>query len=184
MREAVIRFTTPAAVVVSVAFSPVGSAGVSATTPNLAAGQPAQWVTESYSVLDATPVDGDGRPHPAPPPKSAPHPNPPRVSTHPQPSNQWPQPVSSPPGKLSDCHIDFDGPNKASSVCNGPGAGQQQMVIDCNDDTYVLKNRRTWKALGPWVGRGRPSETDCATSNKKADPKDITHFGEHVGFRG
>lgn len=45
-------------------FSPAGSTTASAAAPNLAAEQPAQWVTEAYTVPAAIPVDGDGNPHP------------------------------------------------------------------------------------------------------------------------
>lgn len=55
------RFLIPATAVASVALAPIGSTEASATTtPNLAAGQSAQWVTEAYTVPAAIPVDGDG----------------------------------------------------------------------------------------------------------------------------
>jgi hypothetical protein len=59
MKNAVVRFTIPAAVVASVAFSPVGSTGASAATLNLAAGQPAQWTAAAY-VAPATAPDSGG----------------------------------------------------------------------------------------------------------------------------
>lgn len=59
--RSLVRFLIPAVAVASVAFAPIGSIGASATTPNVAAGQPAQWVTEAYTVPVAIPIDGDGR---------------------------------------------------------------------------------------------------------------------------
>lgn len=194
MKKVVVRFTIPAAVVGAVVFSSVGSTGASAAALDLAAGQPARWVTESYSVLAATPVDGDGRPHPVPPPKAAPHPNPSRVAIHPLPPRQWPRPEPQPNGKLSDCYMQAGGPTEKDSVCNGPGttggAGQQRIIVTCTylDQKYdpgFNQNSPRWTMSGPWVGPGKQSYVNCTEGRPKGRPDSIDDHptAGHIEFR-
>lgn len=146
MKNAVVRFTMPAAVVASVAFSPVGSTSASAAAPNLAAQQPAHWVTEAYTVPAAIPVDGDGNPHPTP------------------------------PGKLSDCHISRPNPSTVVSVCNGPGTGQQRITSACQIYNKFDQSHRTLLSdvpQGKWVGQGQRSEINCGRGQQIDDqPQD------------
>lgn len=66
--KSVVRFMIPAAAVASVAFASIGSTGAPAAAPNVAAGQPAQWVAAAFTVPTVViPVDGDGNEHPGVP---------------------------------------------------------------------------------------------------------------------
>lgn len=62
--KAFVRLMIPAAAVASVAFASIGSTGASAAAPNLAAGQPTQWVTVAYTApttVDSGPLGGSDK---------------------------------------------------------------------------------------------------------------------------
>lgn len=179
MKNCFARFMIPAAMAASMAFSPVGLTGASATAPNLSDGQPARWVAEAYTVpAEAIPVDGDGNPHPHPSPQDLPVPW----------VHDWPPPQSqtNPPGKLSHCYIHIDDHyGDASSMCNGAGAGQQRLRLMCYN--VNTKDSPAWTMWGPWVGQGGTSSVSCAQS-KKASPVDHFHGvsnkdNGHIEFR-
>lgn len=173
MKKAVARFTLQAVVLASAAFTPAGPAGTLTTAPdNLVVGQPAYVVGAAYTApVAAIPVDGDGNPHPVPPRPAGQHPAP-----RPRPA-PYAQPVQSPPGKLSDCHIQMQDTNNvvggkvgtdATSICNGPGSGKQRALLHCNTvNLFGPKRYPDWRATGPWVGRGQPSKAICAASAPK-----------------